>query len=503
MIDLENKTDVQLKKIALAIEALQYKNKYNSLETYFPDTGPYRRELYKPHLEFMAAGYDKRFRVFAGGNRSGKSLTMSYELVCHALLQYPTWWTGKRFKNISTIWIVAESGALFMQSMQKTLFGRPGEDVGTGLIPLASNNNGVGLVDWKSMPGTPGAIGSCVIKNAKGKFVSINIKTNEMTREQFQAAEVDVVAFDEEPREDIYTEALMRLMGTRGKEPGIALFAFTPLKGLSNVVLKFLPDGEFPERGSPINAPDKFICRVEWQDVPHLSEEDKTQMLAEIPVNEREARTKGIPGLGSGRIYPVEESFITVKSFEIPDHWPRAFGLDFASPNGYTAAIWIAEDPNTKVRYIYSEYKRSKTIDEVHIETIKSKGGWIKGGHDPASGVRDNGTMRADFYRSKGLDIIAGENALIGGISSLLSQFETGALKVMAHCVEFLKEYRLYRYDSKDPNKPAPKQHDHLLDALRYVDSVFEWIAKSKAFFENLQHPTSRRRINRDKTGLY
>jgi phage terminase large subunit-like protein len=501
-MDLNKKTDKELLEIAKAVEALNFQNKYKKFYNTFPDTGPLRRELYKPHLQFMAAGKDKRFRVFAGGNRSGKSHTMAYELTCHMTLDYPEWWEGKRFKDISTIWIIAESGALFRDSLQKTLLGDPGEDIGTGMVPLAEKNNGVGLVEWKAMPSIGGAIGSFIVKNKKGKMVSVIVKTNEMSREQFQAAKVDIVAFDEEPRPDIYTECLMRLMGT-GKEPGIALFAFTPLKGLSEVVLKFLPNGEFPERGSPIDEPDKFICRVEWQDVPHLSQADKDTMLREIPAQERDARTKGIPSLGSGRIYPVEESYVTCSPFAIPDHWPRAFGLDFASPNGYTAVVWVAEDPNTKIRYIYAEYKRSKEIDEFHIEAIKTKGAWIPGGHDPTSGVRDNGTMRSDFYRSKGLDIVAGNNAIIGGISSLLSQFETGTLKIFSHCEQLLKEYRLYRYDSKDPNKPARDQQDHLLDALRYVDSVFEWIAKSKTSTEPMDYRQHKSRMHRDSTTGY
>lgn len=500
-MNLVNKTDKELRKIALAIEKLQYKNKYNSLEMFFPDIGPYSRDHYRPAIEFMKQGKTKSFRVFAGGNRSGKSFTMAYELTCHALLQYPDWWEGHKFKKIHTIWLVAESGALFMHSMQKTLFGRPGEETGTGLIPLAENNNGVGLVDWKAMPGNPGAIGSAIIKNSKGKYVSLIIKTNEMTREQFQAAEVDLLCFDEEPKYENYTEALMRLMGTTGRDPGIAMFAFTPLKGLSDVVLDFLPNGEWPEHGSPIESPDNYICRVEWQDVPHLSEADKKKMLAKIPVNERDARTKGIPSLGSGRIYPVDEDFIVVPTFEVPDYWPRAIGLDFASPNGFTAAVWIAQDPNTKIKYVYAEYKRSKVIDEMHIEAIKARGKWIRIACDPHSGVRDNGTMRSDFYRSKGLDLTNGENALIGGISHNLSQFETGMKKVMAHCEEYRKEYRIYRYDTKDPNKPAPKQKDHLMDADRYVESIFDWIATSKQRYEDDQYPSKKKKINSGITG--
>ena len=468
------------KKLELAekLQALSEHHKYHKLKYVFPSTGPFRRELYAAHCAFFKAGKDKRFRVFCGGNRSGKSFTTGCEISFHATGEYPEWWEGRVLKKPQQIWIVAESGALFRDSLQKLLFGEAGEDVGTGLLPLADKNNGVGIVDYKAMPGTPGTVGSCIIKHKKGHFVSIIIKTNEMQREQFQAAKVDIVLFDEEPKEEIYVECLMRLMGTGTKEPGIAMFAFTPLKGLSTVVLRFLPNGQFPERGSPIDEPEKYICRVEWQDVPHLTEADKAALLKEIPPNERDARTKGIPALGSGRIYPVEEEFVVIKPFQIPEYWPRAYGLDFGWTA--TAAVWVAEDPTTKVRYVYAEYKRGKLIDDLHIEAVKSKGQWIRGVSDPSKGSRrDDGTLRVDYFRSKGLSLEEGENALAAGISRLHSQFETGSLKIFSNCQELIKEYRLYRYDTKDPNHPARNQEDHILDALRYLDSKFEWVSSS------------------------
>jgi len=56
---------------------------------------------------------------------------------------------------------------------------------------------------------------------------------------------------------------------------------------------------------------------------------------------------------------------------------------------------------------------------------------------------------------------------------------ESGMLKFFDSCYDLLDEYRIYRYDSKDPNKIARNQEDHLLDALRYGISIFEMIAIS------------------------
>jgi len=476
---LQTKNKEDLVKLAEALDALEEKQKFNLLKFIFPEKGPRARDKYKPAMKFMAKGKDKRFRVYIGGNRSGKSFTCGVELAYHVLGQYPDWWEGRRFKRLQNVWIVAESGKLFRDSLQQLLFGAAGADIGTGLLPLAEHNNGVGIIKWSGMEGTAGGIGTCWVRNAKGRTVAISIKTNEMSREQFQAAKVGLIFFDEEPKEEIYTECLLRLMGTDG-EQGIAMMAFTPLKGLSPVVLKFLPNGQFPERGSPIENQSNYVCRVEWQDVPHLSEEDKAEMLQQIPVHERDTRTRGLPTLGLGKIYPVPEDFIFVKPFPIPEYWPRAYGLDFATFVGWTAAVWITEDPATKIRYVYAEYKRKNVSDDQHVMAIRSKGNWIPGIADPSGGGRrDNGALRIQYYRDLGLDLVPGDNSFLTGISSILNRLESGQYKIFETCEMLRNEIRTYRFDPKDPNKAYRDQDDHECDAWRYCDSQFEYVAKS------------------------
>jgi phage terminase large subunit-like protein len=477
--NLNNKTDAELEEIAESLQAISNYNKYNKLKLVFPDTGPLRRELYGPAMEFLRKGKEHRFRVYMGGNRSGKSFTTLVELCYHLTGMYPEWWEGKVFKKPTTVWIIGESGALFRDSAQRLLFGEAGEEIGTGLLPLAEKNDGIGIIDYYAMPGTPGAIGSAIIKHKSGCSVSLIVKTNEMQREQFQAAKVDVILFDEEPREDIYTECLMRLMGIgKTKEPGIAMLAFTPLKGLSEVVLKFLPNGQFPDKGSPIENPDQYICRVEWDQVPHLSKEDQATMINQIPKNERDARRKGIPSLGSGKIYPIDEDQIVIKPFAIPDYWPRAFGMDFGWHK--TACLWAAKDPTTDDLYIYAEYYRGEEIPAIHALNIKAKGEWIPGISDPSGGGRQaGGQMLVDIYRALGLDLTEGENSIEAGIARNLDLFERGKLKIFSTLQNTLNELRIYRYDSKDPNKPAKNQADHLMDCLKYLTSLFDWVATS------------------------
>jgi hypothetical protein len=54
-----------------------------------------------------------------------------------------------------------------------------------------------------------------------------------------------------------------------------------------------------------------------WDEVPHLSQEAKDGLWRSIPPFQRDARSKGVPSLGAGAIYPVPEADITVSDFSI------------------------------------------------------------------------------------------------------------------------------------------------------------------------------------------
>ena len=75
---------------------------------------------------------------------------------------------------------------------------------------------------------------------------------------------------------------------------------------------------------------------------PHFSDEEKTRIIASYPKRELEARTKGIPILGSGRIFPVEESKIVCEYRDFPSHWPRIGGMDFGWDHPFAAVelVW-------------------------------------------------------------------------------------------------------------------------------------------------------------------
>src|SRR5665213_3388138 len=108
----------------------------------------------------------------------------------------------------------------------------------------------------------------------------------------------------------------------------------------------------------------KFVVNLTWEDAPHLTKEAKEELLASYSPHERDARSKGIPQLGAGAIYPVVEADVLIEPFSIPDKWPRAAGMDVGWKK--TAVIWGAYDQKSDVWYLYSEYYRGYAEPAIH-----------------------------------------------------------------------------------------------------------------------------------------
>ncbi|EPR42716.1 phage DNA packaging protein GP2 [Desulfovibrio sp. X2] len=216
----------------------------------------------------------------------------------------------------------------------------------------------------------------------------------------------------------------------------------------------------------PLVAPGKYLVTATWDDVPHLSAAQKRELWEQTPPHLREARARGVPQLGAGAIYPVPETEITVAPFEIPNYWPRAYGLDVGWNR--TAAVWGAWDRDTGVIYLYAEHYRGQAEPELQAHGLRAPGDWIPGVIDPASRGRSqaDGRRLMDIYLGLGLDLAPADNAVEAGIYRVWSLLSTGRLKVFASLASWLAEYRLYR---RDENGRVVKERDHLMDATRYL----------------------------------
>jgi Terminase large subunit, T4likevirus-type, N-terminal len=81
----------------------------------------------------------------------------------------------------------------------------------------------------------------------------------------------------------------------------------------------------------------KHITRMEIDDAEHYTPEQRQAIIDAYPEHEREARTKGIPSLGSGRVFPISEDAILCDAFTIPKDWFQINGMDFGWDHPFAA----------------------------------------------------------------------------------------------------------------------------------------------------------------------
>jgi phage terminase large subunit-like protein len=448
-------SEQEQKELMACLEVLANDQKYNKFTNYFPDEGEYRRELYPKQVSFFDAGKTYKERGFVAANRVGKSEAGCYEVTCHSTGLYPDWWTGLRFTHPTLIWVGGDTTQTVRDIIQKKLVG-DFTDMGSGMLPKAT------ILDFKTKRNVPEAIETLKVQHISGGTTLIVFKTYEQGRATWQGTEVDFIWVDEECPQDVYGEALIRLMTTKGS----IITTFTPLQGVTPLVLDFLDNSQETDAKYP-----KYVEICTWDDVPHLSEEEKAKTLANTPPQLRDARSKGIPTVGTGLVYPVDTSLLVVDDFPIPMHYKKLYALDVGWNN--TAALWGAWDIDNDIIYIYSEHKQGQAEPIVHAKAIKARGAWIPGEIDPAAQGRSqaDGEALFDLYslpepKGCGLKLFPAINAVESGIFTVWERMTTGRVKIFRSCVGLLRELSLYH---RNEEGKIVKKNDHLVDDLRYL----------------------------------
>ena len=237
---------------------------------------------YSYQTTFHSHGAECRQRILMAANRVGKTYCGAAETAYHLTGEYPKWWKGRRFDHPVRVWVAGESNDTTRDIIQKELFGTPQDPTrkGTGAVPLKN------IVETIRKPGVPNAYSAVLVRHISGRNSHISFKAYEQGFEKFMGEAVDVIWLDEEPKQEIFSQCITRTADTNG----VVYMTFTPERGMTSVVSAFMNDLK----------PGQSMTTATWDDVEHLDEKTKTQLLSVYSPAEREMRSKGIPVFGSG-----------------------------------------------------------------------------------------------------------------------------------------------------------------------------------------------------------
>ncbi len=428
----------QLETVLRQLEELRY----NRLALYTP---------YPKQRDFHEAGRRYRERLLRAGNQCGKTLCGAAEVAYHLTGDYPPWWVGRRWDAAIRVWAGGKDSLTLRDSVGVLLLGPPGER-GTGFIPKDK------ILDIAPARGVADGVDYVTVAHVSGGQSRLAFKSYDQGRERWQAATLELVWFDEEPPAEIYTEGLTRTNATGG----CVFMTFTPLLGMSEVVRRFLTE----------ESPDRHDTNMTIEDAEHIPPDERARIIASYPPHEREARTKGVPILGSGRIFPIEEAALSVEPFQIPRYWALIGAMDFGWDHPF-AAVKLAYDTQGDVVYVTQTYRAREETPILHVRALRAWGSWLPWAwpHDGLQHSKDSGEPLAKQYRSNGLKMLGshaafsdGSAGVEAGIFDMLERMQTGRLKVFSHLNDWWEEFRLYhRKEGK-----VVKEHDDLMAATRY-----------------------------------
>lgn len=423
-------------------------------------------------------GARKRERMLLAANRVGKTWSAGMELAMHATGRYPAWWRGKRFPGPIKAWFSNTNNETTRDNPQRILLGDFYEQ-GTGSIPA------IDIVKVVLGRGIADQVDKILVRHQSGGISTLQSKAYDQRREKWQGEEIHVVWFDEEPPESIYSEGLTRT-NTTEYGAGITLITITPLLGMTDVVNLFFPKPSTTARG---------LVQMTLEDAEHFDAGEREMIVAQYKPHELEARVKGLPMLGSGRIFPVAEAAIVEDPLEvIPNHWPRIIGMDFGWDHP-TAAVQMVWDREVDTVHLTHEYRQERETPVVHASAIRAWGGdkipvaWPQ---DAYQTDKQSGLATAESYRNEGLAMLpmhahfesgTGSYGREAGITEMLKRMQTGRWKVSRLLQRWLEEFRVYhRKDGK-----VVKVRDDLLDASRVALMMLRFASAEVAPYYPLQ----------------
>jgi phage terminase large subunit-like protein len=436
-----------------------------------------RYRPYPKQASFHEASASHRERLLMAANQSGKTLAGGMEVAMHATGRYPEWWKGKRFDGPTVGWVAGVTGETVRDTVQRVLIGRPGQE-GTGAIPKDA------IVELVPSRGVAELLDTIRVRHVSGGLSTIGLKSYEKGREKWQGETLDYVWFDEEPPSDVYLEGLTRT--NVGNKP--VWMTFTPLLGMSETVRRFLLEP----------SPDRDVTTLIIDEVEHFSAEERARIIASYPPHEREARTKGVPTMGSGRIFPVPEETITCEQRDFPKHWPRIGGMDFGWDHPF-AAVELVWDRDSDTVYVSRCYRIRESTPIIHAAALRPWGkdlpwAWPRDGRRET--LEGAGIALAKQYGAQGLDMLAVHAqfedksvSVEAGIADMLIRMQSGRFKVFKHLLDWFEEFRLYhRKDGR-----VHKEGDDLLSATRYAVMMLR--------FAETNTPPARRSIRPGRGG--
>lgn len=441
---------------------------YNQLKYFRP---------FEHQKKFFDTGTLSQRRGLLAANRSGKSVATCYELAYHLTGLYPDWWEGVRFTTNITAYAAGESWPQVALVLQKELLGT--EDIklryklGTGAIPRMN-------INLDSIRADGANVLSIEVEHVNGLFSTLLFGNYTQEVRNLQGFKLHVAVFDEQPPDATFSELVTRTATLQGQ----VLCSFTPLKGLNGLVRKFWD-----------NVEGYTHVRVSWDDLPEYDpwgqafflQKDRDQLLRDYMPHEREARTKGIPVMGMGAVFPL----LDWPLYDTPDFdfdtmpWlERVISLDLGLVNDSTVISYMMWCPRQQIVWLQRQVivgGRTEALPEMYLPYLMAPNCYGTPIALPPDATRPGvytltSESVREVFEQAGLNVIRSPilnppdaqgkttNNKAYGINLMRQAMEQRKFLINRQCVEFISQCGSYYIDERGKYSDP----DDTIDSARY-----------------------------------
>jgi hypothetical protein len=395
----------------------------------FPATG------YVPHAgQIRFHESDARFKILIAGARFGKSLAGTKDVLAELT------------SGNSRGWMVAPTYALAQPEFRYIV-----QDVRRRLgVPAAAIDGGRG--SWSRMRTPWGAEVYCLSAQRHETLLGEEIDWLILC----EAAHLDREAFERFLR--------ARLTTRRGR-----------------LVVPTTPHGfnwvhELYQEGQADNDAWASFRFATW-DNPLISAAEIEAARASLPADVFDEQYGGAFTTPSGAVYrEFQPALHVVKGLQAPPGAIIYKAIDFGFTNPF-CCLWAAVDGDSRLLVLREHYLKSEIVDR-HAEVIRAvDDAFVAAGQTMGPAFADpSGRMERQTLTHLGIANLKADNNIAGGVQMvrrMLAPREDGTpgMYIDAGCRNLLREFEQYMWqESSAPGEKVPrKEHDHALDALRYL----------------------------------
>lgn len=248
-------------------------------------------------------------------------------------------------------------------------------------------------------------------------------------------------------------------------------------------------------RRAEAGDPDYELITWASVDNPVFPKDEYERAKRTLPKAIFDRRYRGVFTRLEGLVYPeFDEDLHVVEPFSIPDNWLRFAGLDFGKSNP-NAVVAIAQDPDTKIFYVYKEFYQNETL----LKTISTFLHNEEFAYVLADTQAAQLILELQRFYGNG-NVKEADKSIDVGIERIRSLLVENKLRFFRGLTQrTVEEIQEYHYPAPDPDKvtqdkPVAK-NNHAMDALRYafsraIQGLYDRIQKIK-------RGTGRQRVSR------